>query len=164
MYYEACENRRTLFPRGMGGLGWGLPAAIGAKTARPKSKVVVLAGDGAMTYSLGELATLVQQGMDVTVVVTNNSAMGWIKWEQAVFWDGKFVSTDLSDVNFATVAQGMGLQGVNVGEPSDLRDALSKVIKSDAPTLVDVRTAVNEAAMPKFTESEKARELMRAHP
>jgi len=164
MYYEARENRRTLFPRGMGGLGWGLPAAIGAKTARPKSKVVVLAGDGAMTYSLGELATLVQQGMDVTVVVTNNSAMGWIKWEQAVFWDGKFVSTDLSDVNFATVAQGMGMQGVNVGEPSDLRDALSKVIKSDAPTLVDVRTAVNEAAMPKFTESEKARELMRANP
>jgi len=164
MYYEARANRRAIFPRGMGGLGWGLPAAIGAKTARPKSKVVVLAGDGAMTYSLGELATVVQQGMDITVVVMNNSAMGWIKWEQAVFWDGNFISTDLSDVNFATVAQGMGLQGVNVSEPSDLHDALSQALKSDAPTLVDVRTAVNEAAVPKFTESEKAKELMRAHP
>jgi len=164
MYYEARANRRAIFPRGMGGLGWGLPAAIGVQVARPKSRVVVLAGDGAMTYSLGELATLVQQNMNVTVVVMNNSAMGWIKWEQAVFWDGKFISTDLSDVNFATVAQGLGLHGVNVNEPSDLRDALAKALTSDGPTLVDVRTAVNEAAVPKFTESAKARELMRENP
>jgi len=164
MFFEARGNRRAIFPRGMGGLGWGLPAAIGAQVARPKSKVVVLAGDGAMTYSLGELATIVQQGMNITTVVMNNSAMGWIKWEQAVFWDGKFVSTDLSDVNFATVANGMGLKGVNVDEPTDLRDALSKALTSNVPTLVDVRTAVNEAAVSKFTESDKAKDLMRANP
>jgi acetolactate synthase-1/2/3 large subunit len=162
MYYEVRRNRRAIFPRGMGGLGWGLPAAIGAQVARPKSKVVVLAGDGAMAYSLGELATLAQQGMNITVVVINNSAMGWIKWEQAVFWDGRFVSTDLSDVNFAMVAQGMGLNGVNVNEPSDLRDALSRALTSDRPTLLDVRTAVNEAAVPKFTESAQARKRMEA--
>jgi acetolactate synthase-1/2/3 large subunit len=162
VYFEARGNRRAIFPRGMGGLGWALPAAIGAQVARPKSKVVVLAGDGAMTYSLGELATLVQQGMNITVVVLNNSAMGWIKWEQAVFWEGKFVSTDLSDVNFARVAQGMGLAGVNVTEASDLRDALWQALRADQPTLIDVRSAVNEAAVPKFTESEQARKLMEA--
>lgn len=162
MYYEARGNRRAIFPRGMSGLGWGLPAAIGAQVARPKSKVVLLAGDGAMTYSLGELATLAQQGMNITVVVMNNSVMGWIKWEQAVFWDGKFISTDLSDVNFAIVAQGMGLSGVNVGEPSDLRAALSNALTSDSPTLVDIRTAVNEAAVSKFTESEQVRRFMKA--
>ena len=160
VYYEIHGNRRAIFPRGMGGLGWALPAAIGAQVARPKSKIVVLAGDGAMTYSLGELATLVQQGMDITVVVLNNSAMGWIKWEQAVFWEGKFVSTDLSDVNFAVVAQGMGLAGVNVTEPSHLRDALAQALISDQPVLVDIRTAVNEAAVPKFTQSAEARERM----
>ncbi len=162
VYYEIRGNRRVIFPRGMGGLGWALPAAIGAQAARPNSKVIVLAGDGALTYSLGELATLAQQGMNVTVVVLNNSAMGWIKWEQAVFWDGKFVSTDLSDVNFAVVAQGMGLVGVNVADPSELRDALSQALNSDRPTLVDVRTAVNEAAVPKFTDSAQAKKLMEA--
>lgn len=162
IYYEIRGSRRAIFPRGMGGLGWGLPAAIGAQVARPKSKVVVLAGDGAMTYSLGELATLVQQGMNITVVVMNNSAMGWIKWEQAVFWDGKFVSTDLSDVNFAMVARGMGCTGMNVTEPIELHDALSQALISDKPTLVDVRTAVSEAAVPKFTESAQARKLMEA--
>ncbi len=88
--------------------------------------------------------------------------MGWIKWEQAVFWDGKFISTDLSDVNFATVAQGLGLNGMNVCEPSDLRDALAKALTSHSPTLVDVRTSVSEAAVPKFTESEQARRTMEA--
>jgi acetolactate synthase-1/2/3 large subunit len=161
-YFEVRKNRRAIFPRGLAGLGWSLPAAIGAQVARPRSKVVVLAGDGAMTYSLGELATLVQQGMNITVVVMNNSAMGWIKWEQAVFWDGKFVSTDLSDVNFAMVAQGMGMNGINVKEPPDLRDGLSQAFAAGHPTLVDVRTAVNEAAIPKFTESAQARKLMEA--
>ena len=162
IYYEIRGNRRAIFPRGMGGLGWALPAAIGAQVARPMSKVVVLAGDGAMTYSLGELATLAQQGMNITVVVMNNSAMGWIKWEQAVFWEGKFVSTDLSDVDFAVVARGMGCTGMNVTEPADLREALSQALTSDKQALLDVRTAVNEAAVPKFTESAQARKLMEA--
>jgi acetolactate synthase I/II/III large subunit len=162
MYYETRGNRRAIFPRGMAGLGWALPAAIGAQVARPRSKVVVLAGDGAMTYSLGELATLVQQGMNISVVVMNNSAMGWIKWEQAVFWDGRFVSTDLSDVNFAMVADGLGCKGMNVSEPDDLRGALVRVLTSDAPSLIDIRTSVSEAAVPKFTESEGARKIMEA--
>ncbi len=160
VYFEIRENRRAIFPRGMAGLGWGLPAAIGAQVARPKSKVVVLAGDGAMTYSLGELATLAQQGLKVTVVVLNNSTMGWIKWEQAVFWEGKFLSTDLSDVDFAAVARGLGCAGAQVSDPADLHDALAQALAADGPALVDVRTAVAEAAVPKFTESEEAKALM----
>jgi acetolactate synthase-1/2/3 large subunit len=161
-YFEARETRRAIFPRGMAGLGWALPAAIGAQIARPKSKGVVLAGDGAMTYSLGELATLAQEGMNVTVVVLNNSALAWIKWEQAAFWDGKFQSTDLSDVDFATVARGMGCGGVQVIDPADLRDALAQALAADGPSLVDVRTAVSEAAAPKFTEADRARTLMKS--
>ncbi len=159
-FFEARGNRRAIFPRGMAGLGWGLPAAIGAQVARPQSKVIVLAGDGAMTYSLGELATLAQEGLNVKVIVLNNSAMGWIKWEQAVFWEGKFQSTDLSRVDFAMAGRGLGCAGVNVTEPADLRDALAQAFASDAPTVVDVRTAVDEAAVPKFAESVAARKLM----
>jgi len=161
-YFEIRGNRRAIFPRGMAGLGWALPAGIGAQVARPRSRIVVLAGDGAISYSLGELATLVQHGMNVTVVVLNNSAMGWIKWEQAVFWDGKFISTDLSNVDFAVVAQGMGLNGITVTEPSELSAALAQALHSDRPMLVDVRTAVSEAAVPKFTQSARASRMMEA--
>jgi acetolactate synthase-1/2/3 large subunit len=162
MYYEIRGNRRTIFPRGMAGLGWGLPAAIGAQIARPNSKIIVLAGDGAMTYCLGELATLAQEGLPVKVVVLNNSVMGWIKWEQAVFWEGKFQSTDLSRVDFARAAEGLGCQGMSVAEPGDLQEAIAATLASDAPTLVDVSTSASEAAMPKFTESAAAKARMQA--
>ncbi len=162
MYFEARENRRTIFPRGMAGLGWGVPAAVGAQIARPRSKVVVLAGDGALAYSLGELATLAREGMSVTVVVLNNSAMGWIKWEQAAYWDGKFLSTDLNDVDFAAVARGLGCAGVQVSDPAHLRDALAWALAADEPALVDVQTALSEAAVSKFRESAQAKAIMGA--
>jgi thiamine pyrophosphate-dependent acetolactate synthase large subunit-like protein len=77
-----------------------------------------------------------------------------------VFWEGKFQSTDLSRVDFALAARGLGCAGMNVTEPAELRDALAQAFASDAPTVVDVRTAVNEAAVPKFAESIAARKLM----
>jgi acetolactate synthase-1/2/3 large subunit len=160
VYFEAGKNRRAIFPRGMAGLGWALPAAIGAKMAQPDHRIVVLAGDGAMTYCLGELATLGQQGLNVTVVVLNNSAMGWIKWEQAVSWGSRFQSTDLSDVDFAMAARAMGCSGVRVKEPSELRDALAQALTAEEPSVVDVETAVGEAALSKFAEAARKNELI----
>ena len=115
-----------------------------------------------MTYSLGELATLAHEGMDVAVIVLNNSAMGWVKWEQAVFWDGKFQSTDLSAVDFAAVARGMGCAGIQVSDAADLRQALAEALSAKGPTVVDVRTDASEAAMPKFAESARAKRIMEA--
>jgi acetolactate synthase-1/2/3 large subunit len=146
----------------MSGLGWALPAAIGVQVARPEANVIVLAGDGAMTYCLGELATLAQEKLNVKVVVLNNSAMGWIKWEQAVFWDGKFQSTDLSQVNFAPVAQGLGCLGLQVGDPAHLRETLAHALAAEQPVVIDAQTSVSEAAVPKFTESPTARAYMEA--
>lgn len=162
MYFDVRDNRRVLLPRGMSGLGWGLPAAIGAQMARPDSNIIVLAGDGAMTYCLGELATLAQEGLKVKVVVLNNSVMGWIKWEQAVFWDGKFQSTDLSAVNFATVARGLGCAGLEVSDPADLRRGLAQALAADQPVVVDVQTTASEAAVSKFIDSPQARAYMEA--
>lgn len=160
MHFEARDSRRAIFPRGMSGLGWGLPAAIGAQIARPNSHVIALVGDGAFSYCLGELATLSQEGSNVTVVVLNNSAMGWIKWEQAAFWNGKFESTDLTTVDFGAVARGLGCAGIQVTDPAELREALAHAVALDAPAVVDVRTAVNESAVSKFTESEAGRNHM----
>jgi thiamine pyrophosphate-dependent acetolactate synthase large subunit-like protein len=113
-----------------------------------------------MTYTLGELATLAQENLNVKVVVLNNSIMGWIKWEQAVFWDGKFQSTDLSPVNFVQVAEGLGCKGLHISDPTELRDKLAYALSQDAPFVVDARTAKGEAAVAKFSESARAREYM----
>jgi thiamine pyrophosphate-dependent acetolactate synthase large subunit-like protein len=81
-----------------------------------------------------------------------------------VFWDGKFQSTDLSQVDFAMVARGLGCLGMNVSEPGDLNEALAQALAADAPAVIDVRTAAGEAAVPKFTESAQARALMQDKP
>lgn len=78
-FFDVYGARRTILPRGAGGLGYGLPAGIGAAAARPGNKVVVLTGDGGLNYCLGEMAVLHEQNMDVKVVVLNNSILGWIK-------------------------------------------------------------------------------------
>lgn len=162
MYFEIRDKRRTIFPRGMAGLGWGLPAAIGAKIARPQSKTVVLAGDGAMSYCLGELATLVQEGLDIAVIILNNRSWAWIKWEQAVFWEGNFQSTDLSSVDFAMVARGLGCVAEQVSNPTDLRAALTWTLAAKVPSVLDISTAADASAVSDFAESPSARKLMQA--
>jgi thiamine pyrophosphate-dependent acetolactate synthase large subunit-like protein len=114
-----------------------------------------------MGYSLGELATLVQEGLDIAVIILNNSALAWIKWEQAALWDGNFQSTDLCDVDFAMVARGLGCTAEQVSNPSDLDDALIWALEVKAPAVLDIRTAADETAISAFDESGLARMLMR---
>ncbi|OGO20670.1 MAG: hypothetical protein A2Z14_19080 [Chloroflexi bacterium RBG_16_48_8] len=164
MYFEMRENRRALFPRGLAGLGWGLPAAIGAQVARPDANIIVLAGDGAMTFSLGELATLAQEGMNVKVVVLNNCAMGWIKWDQAVSWDGKFISTDLGEVDFSLVAKGLGCEASRVTEPNELWDAVAHALAHEGSVVLDVRTSVSDTPVTKFIASKEGKDRILSDP
>jgi acetolactate synthase-1/2/3 large subunit len=158
LFYEIRDGRRALFPRGLAGLGWGLPAGIGAQVARPGSNIIVLTGDGGLTFSVGELATLAQEGMNVKVVVLNNSTMGWIKWDQALDWGGRFISTDLGDVNFSLVAQGLGCGGSRVEKPGDFRVTFADALAQEGPMLMDVITSVNDTPVTKFIDSEEGRQ------
>ena len=85
VYFEQRQpGRQVLFPRGQAGLGYALPAAIGAATATASAgatgRTVVLTGDGALGYAVGELATVTELGLPITVVVLNNRSLGWIRW------------------------------------------------------------------------------------
>jgi acetolactate synthase-1/2/3 large subunit len=133
-------GRNALFPRGIAGLGWGLPAAIGARFGRPDGTVVCLAGDGGFAYSVAELSTLAKYGLKVVSVVLNNSALSWIKWGQKIAWGGRFQSSDFPEVDFATVARGFGCHGVRVTRPEDLRPALEAAFEGDGPVVIDVKT------------------------
>ncbi len=154
MYYDVYGNRRTLMPRGMSGLGYGLPAGIGAAAARPDDTVVVLTGDGGFNYCLGELQTIHEQNMNVKVIVLNNKTLGWIKWYQAGIWDGCFTEVDTMRNDYAMIAKGSGIQGYNLSDPETLREDLEKIISQPGPALVDIITTETEAC--KFTDDEKA--------
>jgi acetolactate synthase-1/2/3 large subunit len=137
-------GRGFLFARGQGGLGYSVPAAIGAAVASPDSRVITISGDGGFSYSIGELATHAQQGLRTVNIVLNNGTLGWLAMWQRLFFDGLRQSVDLESEaggpNFATVAQGLGCEGIRVEQPGELADALDTAFAATLPVVVDVRT------------------------
>jgi acetolactate synthase-1/2/3 large subunit len=136
---QRLPGRRVLCPRGQAGLGYALPAAIGVATAHPGGRTIVLTGDGALGYAAGELATVVEHGLPVTVVVLNNRSFGWIRWYRRITFGRGWEDNDFADVAFADVARGFGLHGERVTEPARLAPALRAAL-SGKPALLDVVT------------------------
>ena len=131
-------GRRVLAPRGQAGLGYALPAAIGVSHAGHRA--VVLTGDGALGYAMGELATVTEQALPVTVVVLNNRSWGWIRWYQRITFGRGWEGEDFGDVAFADVARGFGLAAQRVTESGRLGAALRAALAAPGPALVDVVT------------------------
>jgi acetolactate synthase-1/2/3 large subunit len=145
VYYEQrVPGRQVLSPRGLAGLGFALPAAIGAATAaaasEPAGRTIVLTGDGALAYAAGELATLAELRLPVTLIVLNNRSLGWIRWYRRITFERGFEDDDFSDVRYADVASGFGLHAERVTDPGGLGSALAAALSSDRPALVDVVT------------------------
>lgn len=152
VYYRIRkEGRHVILPRGMAGLGFGLPAAIGAKAALPEGNVFLLAGDGGFAYSLGELITLKEYGLKVISVVLNNRSWGWMEWVAKLNYDQEYFS--LPDVPYARVAEAMDLRGIRVSQPEDLKSALEEAIEASESTVIEVESAVWEAPIPAYREA-----------
>ena len=137
-------GRGFLFARGQGGLGYAVPAAIGAAAARPESRVITVSGDGGFSYAIGELATHAQHGLRTVNIVLNNGTLAWLAMWQRLFFEGLRQSVDLEGEagapNFAQVAIGLGCDGIRVEQPDELGDALDSAFAATRPVVVDVRT------------------------
>jgi acetolactate synthase-1/2/3 large subunit len=142
-YFEqAVPGRKLLFPRGLAGLGWALPAAIGAAFAAPERRIVALVGDGALAYAIGELAVAVERQLPITVVVLNNSSYGWIRWYRRIGFGRGWEQDDFGPTDFAAVASGYGLAAERVDTPAVLAPALESALSAHGPSLVDVVSSV----------------------
>ncbi|MEU7897142.1 5-guanidino-2-oxopentanoate decarboxylase [Nonomuraea sp. NPDC049152] len=139
-YYGALPNLRgrLLYPAGFGTLGYGLPAAIGAAVARPDLPVAALMGDGGLMFTVAELATAVQLGLPLPVVVVDNGGYGEIRAEMAARHDPVH-AVDLPSPDFPLLARALGAYGTAADDPDGLREALVTALKADRPTLIHVR-------------------------
>jgi len=152
VYYPVRQaGRRVILPRGMAGLGFGLPAALGAAVACPDRNVFCLAGDGGFAYSLGELATLRAYGIKVISVVLNNASWGWMEWINKLNWDKEYF--DLPVLDFARVAEGLGCRGVTITHPDQLAPVLQEAVRGEESVVINVRTAVWETPVMPFREA-----------
>ena len=135
--------RDFLFARGQGGLGYAVPAAIGAAAARPDDRIVTVSGDGGFSYGLGELATHALLGTRSVHIVLNNGSLGWLAMWQRMFFDGLRQSVDLESSttapNFAEGARALGCAGFRVERPEELDDAFDAAFSADRPAVVEVR-------------------------
>ncbi len=129
-------GRFVLSPRGTAGLGWALPAAIGAKLADPERQVICVSGDGGFGYVMNELETAARYGVDILVVVFNNGTLGFQRhWEELVM--GSYRDCDYLDVDYSEVARALKCGGERVAKVADLPAALARGLAYEGPYVVD---------------------------
>lgn len=143
-YLLPNPGRWTVIPRAHGGLGYALPACVGAHYARPEARTVSLLGDGSFGMSVGELETISRLNLPITLVHFNNGCFGWIKELQHLYHDRRYFSVDFNPVDYAAIARGFGLRSWHVSDPAELQGALQSALDHGGPAFVDV---VTEAAM-----------------
>ena len=138
-WHVAKPGRRYLAPRGLAGLGWGAPGAIGAALAtKGKQRVLLFAGDGGFAYSVQELEVMARLKLPVVAIVFNNDSLGWVKHvQQKRFKDGH-ISTDFQHVDFSVVARGFGARGYAVQTTDELTAALEQERCPEGPAVIDV--------------------------
>jgi pyruvate dehydrogenase (quinone) len=146
-YVEAAKNRRILGSFNHGSMANALPQAIGAQTAFPGRQVITFSGDGGLAMLMGELLTLVQYQLPVKIVLFDNQRLGMVSLEQEVAGYAQY-GVELKNPNFAAVAEAVGLTGLRVEDPAQVRPALEKALAAKGPVLVDVVTDPHVLAMP----------------
>lgn len=136
--YFVYKRFHTQLAPGSGSMGYGLPAAIAAKLANPTAPVVAFAGDGCLTMSLGEVATAVQYGLPIVVVVANNAMYGTIRMHQERQFPGRVIATTLVNPDFAALARSFGARGVRIEHTEAFEPALLEALQQSRPTLIEL--------------------------
>ncbi|KAF5055496.1 Acetolactate synthase large subunit [anaerobic digester metagenome] len=131
--------RQWITSGGLGTMGFGLPAAMGASCALPDAPVVVVAGDGSLQMNIQEFGTLVQHRIPVKVVVMNNGFLGMVRQWQELFYDRRYAATELPSVDFVGIARAYGIDGIRVETADEMDGAIRAAIEIDGPFLVDIR-------------------------
>jgi acetolactate synthase I/II/III large subunit len=131
-------GQRFLTPRGIAGLGWGLPLALGAKVARPEAPVLCLAGDGGFAHCWAEMETARRMGLAVVLTVLNNGGLGYQRDAEDVLFGAHTDACRFAAVDHALIARACGWQGVRIEDPADYGEALAAALASEIPTLLDV--------------------------
>jgi len=141
-YYRIRHpGRHFISPRGHGGLGFALPAALGAKLARPDALVVGMFGDGSFGMSMGDLETISRVGVPVVLLNFDNRCYGWIKALQKLYFGERYFSVDFRPVDNVMIARAFGIDGRNVSDPDALEDTLRDALRSDGPFFINIESA-----------------------
>ncbi len=138
-YTKFNHTRSVVTSGGLGTMGFGLPAAIGAKLGCPDKQVVTIIGDGGFQMTIQELGTIFQTNVAVKIVLLNNDFLGMVRQWQQLFFDKRYSSTELINPDFLTIAKGYSIEGQRVSKREELDEAVKKMLDHDGPYLLEVK-------------------------
>ncbi|MEZ5419831.1 MAG: biosynthetic-type acetolactate synthase large subunit [Vicinamibacterales bacterium] len=147
-YYHHDQPRSLITSGGLGTMGFALPAAIGAKVARPDAEVWVVVGDGGFQMTMAELATIAQEGLDIKVAIINNGYLGMVRQWQEFFYERRYAATPLSSPDFVKLAEAFGLQAARVASRQDVIPAVQAARAHKGTVVIDFRVEQEDTVYP----------------
>ncbi len=161
-FYPVKNPRSFLTSGGLGTMGFGLPAAIGAQVARPGATVLLFDGDGSFQMTLQELATVAKYRLPLKMLILNNGFLGMVRQWQDLFYDDRYSEVYLADSNpdFAKLAEAYGIPALTVEGKAGLEEAVERVLASEGPILVDFRVVPEEGVFPMIPAGGSAEEMI----
>jgi len=140
-------------------MGFGLPAAFGAKMAQPEREVVAIIGDGGFQMNIQELGTIFQTNAAVKIIILNNNFLGMVRQWQELFFDRRYAQTELINPNFCMIAQGYGIEAKKIEERSDLETALKNMLAHNGPYLLEVMVEQEGNVFPMIPQGKAVNEV-----
>jgi acetolactate synthase-1/2/3 large subunit len=160
-YYDFPAPRRWINSGGLGTMGFGLPAAMGAAVGCPDRLVCCIAGDGSVQMNAQELATCAQNKIPIKVFIMNNGYLGMVRQWQELFWDGRYSHVDMGEFpDFVKLAEAYGVTGMRLEDKGTLVEDFKRAIATEGPVLVDVRVTREENTYPMIPAGKPAREMV----
>ncbi len=160
-YYHFSKPRRWINSGGLGTMGFGLPAAIGAKVALPDQQVVCLAGDGSLIMVCQEMATAAAHDLDVKVMLLNNGHFGMVRQWQELFWEERYKSVAMGpSPDWVKLAEAFGWTAAMADDKATLGEAMERTLQTPGPALLDVRVTQNENCYPMIPSGAAARDMV----
>ena len=160
-YFHFNQPRRWINSGGLGTMGFGLPAAMGAKVGCPDETVICVAGDGSIQMNMQELATCAQEGIAVKVFIVNNGYLGMVRQWQELFWDKRYSNVDMGQwPDFVKLAEAHGATGFRFSDKNTLVEDMKEALATEGPVLVDVRVSPEENVYPMISPGQAARDMV----
>jgi acetolactate synthase-1/2/3 large subunit len=160
-YFHFREPRTWINSGGLGTMGFGVPAAMGAKVGCPDRTVICVTGDGSVQMNAQELATCAQEGIDIKVFIANNGYLGMVRQWQELFWDRRYSQVETGRFpDFVKLADAYGATGIRLTDKHTLVDDVRAAIATPGPVVVDVRVTPEENTYPMIAPGQAARDMV----
>lgn len=159
-YFKFKQSKSIVTSGGLGTMGFGLPASMGAQLGQPNRMVVAVIGDGGFQMTIQELGTIAQNELPVKIILLNNHFLGMVRQWQQLFFDKRYSFTELKNPDFITIARGFGIEGHKVDERENLEEGIQRMIDHKGPYLLEVTIEKEDNVFPMVPTGASVSEVM----